>query len=217
NSNRRRTLLNARTTSYRNSYIPHYQTTPSCTSSGVCGSYASEGGNNFFKRFASSAGKTAGNIIRGISSTAGKVFSAGKEAVTKFTGNTGNLVNKLNGKLKGRLKGQGAAIVSAALRSGINPALFASIVAFESGWGKFGSGNNFAGIMKGGRKRQFASVEEGLNAAASNLRRNYYNKGRTTPQTIGPKYCPVGAGNDKYGTNNQWIPSVTSIFNRLMK
>ncbi|MDD3437603.1 MAG: hypothetical protein PHC64_10670 [Candidatus Gastranaerophilales bacterium] len=165
--------------------------------------------------FVSSVKKNIDNIKRGVLSAAEKVFSGGKDAVAKFTGDAGRLANKLNGQLKGGLRGKGTAIVAAAKRNGIDPATFASIIAFESGWGKYTSKNNCAGLMKGKKKIQFKRIEDCLDRAASNLKKNYFNKGLTTVSKIGRKYCPVGASNDPNGTNGEWIPAVSRIRKKL--
>lgn len=131
------------------------------------------------------------------------------------TANSGQVIAKINASFKGGLAGKGEAIVAAAEKYRIEPALFAAILAQESGYGKSGSGNNFGGLMDPAtgcsRKKQFATVEQGLDAVAANLYKNYISQGLNTPYSIGPKYCPVGAANDKNGLNSSWIPSVASL------
>lgn len=129
------------------------------------------------------------------------------------------LLTRFNSSFKGNLSGKGAAIIAAADRYGLDPALFASIIANESGYGKYGSGNNFGGLMDPSTgcatKQKFGSVEEGLDRVAANLRKNYINKGLTTPATMGPKYCPVGAANDPTGLNGNWIGGVTRVYQKF--
>ncbi|HHP8973516.1 TPA: M23 family metallopeptidase, partial [Listeria monocytogenes] len=39
--------------------------------------------------------------------------------------------------------------------------------------------------------------------------------GLTTPETIQPKYCPVGASNDPTGLNNNWLTTVNFFLDEL--
>lgn len=125
------------------------------------------------------------------------------------------VVANINNTFKGGLKNEGELIVSIANKYGIEPNLFAAILASESGYGKHSKHNNYGGLMdpKTGcsKLQKFDSIEAGLEAVASNLARNYIAKGLSTPETIGPKYCPIGAANDPTGLNNNWIPNVKKI------
>lgn len=132
------------------------------------------------------------------------------------------LAQRFNSSFRGNLTGRGELIVSTAERYGIDPALFASILALESGYGSSHAGyeyNNFGGLMDPSTGcmsiKRFSSVEEGLDAVASNLQRNYINQGLTTPASIGRKYCPPGAANDLRGTNGNWAVEVTGIYQRF--
>lgn len=62
---------------------------------------------------------------------------------------------------------------------------------------------------------KYNTLDEGIEAFVSNLKRNYYDKGLNTIEKIGAKYCPVGASNDPTGLNKNWIPGVTKIYNSL--
>lgn len=73
--------------------------------------------------------------------------------------------------------------------------------------------NNFGGICNSKGFNKYDSYESGLNAFVNLLKNNYFDKGLTTIEQIGNKYCPVGADNDPTGLNKNWIPSVTSIYN----
>lgn len=73
--------------------------------------------------------------------------------------------------------------------------------------------NNFGGICNSKGFNKYDSYESGLNAFVNLLKNNYFDKGLTTIEQIGNKYCPVGAENDPTGLNKNWIPSVTSIYN----
>ena len=61
----------------------------------------------------------------------------------------------------------------------------------------------------------YNTLDEGIEAFVSNLKRNYYDKGLNTIEKIGSKYCPVGASNDPTGLNKNWIPGVTKNYNSL--
>lgn len=61
----------------------------------------------------------------------------------------------------------------------------------------------------------YNSLDEGIEAFISNLKRNYYDKGLNTIEKIGSKYCPVGASNDPTGLNKNWVPGVTKFYQEL--
>ena len=53
--------------------------------------------------------------------------------------------------------------------------------------------------------KQFNSVDEGLAGMISNLSRNYFALGLTTPETIGPKYCE----------GNEWAGKISWFVNKI--
>ena len=61
----------------------------------------------------------------------------------------------------------------------------------------------------------YNSLDEGIEAFISNLKRKYYDKGLNTIEKIGSKYCPVGASNDPTGLNKNWVPGVTKFYQEL--
>lgn len=61
----------------------------------------------------------------------------------------------------------------------------------------------------------YNSLDEGIEAFVSNLKRNYYDMGLNTIENIGSKYCPVGASNDPTGLNKNWVPGVTKFYQEL--
>ena len=137
-------------------------------------------------------------------------------------------VDKLQSMLKGPLQGKAQAIVDAAKRNGIDPLFLSSVVALETGWGTSKAVkdyNNPGGLMdsstpdaKGFKK--FGSVEEGLEAMARNLRKNYLDGGLglgtlDTIDKIHKVYSPPGAANDPNDTNKEWGNSVVNIMNKL--
>jgi hypothetical protein len=129
---------------------------------------------------------------------------------------------QLDRHLRGRFAGQGDAIVRAAQRHGVDPRLLASIAIHETGNGNsrgVRNNNNPGGLMDprtGMRTQQrFPTLEAGFDAMARNLRRNYLDRGLTTIPQIGRKYAPIGAANDPGSLNRHWIPTVSSIYQRL--
>lgn len=77
----------------------------------------------------------------------------------------------------------------------------------------FTENHNFGGIMTSKGLKSYSTYEEGLNNFVNVLKNYYFDKGLTTIEQIGAKYCPVGAKNDPKGLNVNWVPSVTSIYN----
>ena len=68
----------------------------------------------------------------------------------------------------------------------------------------FGYGVPASGITEAGK---FSSYEEGIRTVAASLKRNYLDKGLTTPEEIMQKYCPPSAeGSGSWADNlNQWM------------
>lgn len=94
-----------------------------------------------------------------------------------------------------------------------------AISAHETGYWKsslFVNANNFGGHCNSKGFIIYDNYEEGLNAHVNLLLNNYFAKGLDTIEKIGSKYCPVGAQNDPKGLNNNWVPSVTSIYNSYL-
>ena len=77
----------------------------------------------------------------------------------------------------------------------------------------FNNKNNFGGVMCNSGLKTYNSFDEGLEGFTNLLINNYFNKGLTTIELIGNKYCPVGASNDPNGLNKNWIPRVTQYYN----
>lgn len=63
--------------------------------------------------------------------------------------------------------------------------------------------------------KNFETVNEGINACASNLKNNYYDYGLTTPEKIQPKYAPVGINDN--GTNKYWVNGVNRAYNSIIE
>lgn len=77
--------------------------------------------------------------------------------------------------------------------------------------------NNVGGMWNGmkGEFYSYDTLDEGIEAYISNLKYNYYDEGRTTIETIQPKYAPIGAKNDPNDKNRNWIPGVTRRYKEL--
>lgn len=58
----------------------------------------------------------------------------------------------------------------------------------------------------------FSSLEEGIDKMASNLKRNYIDKGLTTIEAIQKKYAPNGADNDPTNLNSYWTSGVKKYY-----
>lgn len=124
----------------------------------------------------------------------------------------------LDQHLKGSLKGYGSAFTAVGKKYGIDPNLLAAIAIHETGNGTspaIKNKNNVGGMMGKNGLMTFGSIEEGIDAMASNLRRNYINQGLTTIPQIQRKYAPIGANNDPTGLNNHWISGVSKYYKNL--
>lgn len=77
--------------------------------------------------------------------------------------------------------------------------------------------NNVGGMWNGmkGEFYSYDTLDDGIDAYISNLKINYYDEGRTTIETIQPKYAPIGAKNDPNDLNSNWLPGVTRRYKEL--
>lgn len=101
-----------------------------------------------------------------------------------------------------------------------DPVLLSAIAFHETGYGTstmVRERNNPGGLYNSsaGTFFSFSSLEEGLDAMASNLARNYYADGLFTIEEIGARYAPIGVDNDPTNLNAHWVPTVTGIVNDL--
>lgn len=116
----------------------------------------------------------------------------------------------------GVFTGKADMFIEAAENNQIDPVLLAAIAWHETGAGKsyaVRNYNNPGGLMNpnGSGLFRYSSLEDGINAMASNLYRLYIAQGLVTIPDIGAKYAPIGAGNDPTGLNNHWVPVVTKL------
>ena len=74
--------------------------------------------------------------------------------------------------------------------------------------------NNVGGLYCRGFL-EYKSLDDGIDAFVSNLKRNYFDMGLNTLEEIQKKYCPIGANNDPTGLNKNWLNGVTKIYQSL--
>ena len=85
----------------------------------------------------------------------------------------------------------------------------------------FKNKNNVGGMMyydtttKSSYLMSFDTIDSGVEAFVSNLKRNYFNLGLDTIEKIQPKYAPNNAANDPYGLNEFWIIGVRAFYNDI--
>lgn len=69
----------------------------------------------------------------------------------------------------------------------------------------FKSLNNVGGMMCKDGLITYSSLNEGIEAFLTNLKKNYFEIGLNTLEKIQPKYCPIGAANDPNNLNQYWL------------
>lgn len=120
-------------------------------------------------------------------------------------------------------------IKEVAIREGINDwKIPVAIARHECGYkdnqylsNAFKNKNNVGGMMyydtttKSSYLMTFDTIDTGVEAFVSNLKRNYFNLGLDTIEKIQPKYAPVNAQNDPYGLNEFWVAGVKSFYNDI--
>lgn len=74
--------------------------------------------------------------------------------------------------------------------------------------------NNVGGMMRSDGKGQqsFSSIDDGIYALASLLKRKYISQGLNTIEKIQKRYAPAGAANDPNGLNNYWVSGVGKYY-----
>ncbi|MEK5439403.1 MULTISPECIES: glucosaminidase domain-containing protein [Paenibacillus] len=121
----------------------------------------------------------------------------------------------MNSSLGGSLKNSGDIFAAAGKKYGVDPALLAAIAVHETGNGTSNAvknKNNVGGMMGKNGLMTFSSLEEGIDKMASNLKRNYFDKGLTSIEAIQKKYAPVGASNDPTNLNSNWVNGVKKYY-----
>ena len=120
---------------------------------------------------------------------------------------------QINKSLKNDITDKGMVIASKCIELGVDPFIASAIILHETGCGQNQCSNiarncyNFGG-QKGsgcGAYQRYNSVDEGLAGMISNLYRNYYSRGLTTVETIGPRYAE----------SNTWVSKINWYVNKL--
>jgi hypothetical protein len=134
---------------------------------------------------------------------------------------SGNFVLVSN-VLGGRLAGKEDAFQAAGEKYGVDPALLMAIAQHETGRGSSEAvrdKNNPGGMMDPetdwSEIKKFASLDEGIDAMARNLKEKYVDQGLTTIKQIQAKYAPINAKNDPQGKNKDWVPGVTKFYEEI--
>ncbi len=109
------------------------------------------------------------------------------------------LGDKLEKSLKSTLKGYGNVFAEYSIKYEVDPYLALAIVLHETGCSSGKCSTlvrqcyNIGGMKGkpgcGGSYKRFQSMDEGIKAFYKNLSKNYYQKGLTTPESIGKKYA----------------------------
>ena len=120
---------------------------------------------------------------------------------------------QINKSLKNDITNKGMVIASKCIELGVDPFIASAIILHETGCGQNQCSNiarncyNFGG-QKGsgcGAYQRYNSIDEGLIGMISNLYRNYYARGLTTVETIGPRYAK----------SNTWVSKINWYVNKL--
>lgn len=112
------------------------------------------------------------------------------------------------------LMNKGELIASYCISVGVDPYLATAIILHETGCKTKCSSlarkcNNVAG-QKGtpscnGSYKGYANIDEGIKGAINNLQKNYYSRGLTTVEKIGPRYAE----------SNTWVSKINQYINML--
>ncbi len=132
------------------------------------------------------------------------------EVVDHFTRE--EIISKLNNKLGGVLAGKGELITDTSLKLKVDPFVAAAIMMHETGNGtsKIARTCNNVGGQKGsgcGSYQAFSNINTGITGMINNLYRNFYSRGLTTIDSIGPRYAESGA----------WPAKIHSYVNMLKR
>lgn len=122
----------------------------------------------------------------------------------------------------GVLAGKTNMIIEAANRAGVDPNMFAAVIAHETGRGTSNAVQNYynpAGIMdpqtKWTKLKKFNSLDEGLDYSAKNLKRRIDQVGGDI-EKLAKVYAPIGAENDPNNLNSAWSQGVNKFYNMLV-
>lgn len=126
------------------------------------------------------------------------------------------LAGKLNRNLgNDYIAGKGGLIAQLCLETGVDPYIAVAIILHETGCGtkcsRLARNCNNVGGQKGspgcngGSFKKFDTLDDGIRGFIYNLQKNYFAVGRTTVETIAPKYCE---GNTWAGKINYFIEKI---------
>ncbi len=113
------------------------------------------------------------------------------------------------------LAGEGATFVDESLAAGIDPRALVAIAAHETMLETYGPSQSINNAFGLGPGIAFASERDAIARAARTLAELYLPEGRTTLETIGSKWAPIGAANDPAGLNRNWTRGVGTYFAAL--
>lgn len=113
------------------------------------------------------------------------------------------------------IAGKGHLLAKLCIEKGVDPYIATAIILHETGCGSKCSNltrycNNVGGQKgspgcNGGSFKKFDTLEEGLEGFVNNLSKNYFSQGRTTVETIAPKYCE----------GNTWAGKINYFVNKI--
>lgn len=120
------------------------------------------------------------------------------------------LTAKLDKNLKSTLAGTGKYYAKYAIEYGVDPYLALAISLHETGCNYSCSNlvrskNNVGGMMGSGGAIAFTTIEEGIQKFIYNIKKNYYDYGLTTPETM----------NSKYATSKTWATKVNKYIDTI--
>lgn len=127
------------------------------------------------------------------------------------------LTEKLNRSMSSNISGMGNIYASYALEIGIDPYLALAITLHETGCnGTNGCSklvrecNNVGGqkgspSCNGGSYKKYDTLEEGIKGYMDNIKKNYYDYGLTTPETM----------NKKYAASTTWAEKVNKYIEQI--
>lgn len=129
------------------------------------------------------------------------------------------IIRVMDNNLKGLLKGKSQVIYEASTTNGYPPYLQCAIIIHETGNGTskaLKQKNNVGGIFQGSHLKWYESIDASIWDMAWRIKKYYVDEGRTTIESFGAKYCPVGAKNDPTGINKYWVPSVNKYYIKML-
>lgn len=125
------------------------------------------------------------------------------------------LSEKIEKNLNSTISGYGRVFASRSIELGLDPYLAVSIMLHETGckWtcsSLMQKCNNVGGMKgspgcNGGSYKKFDTLEEGIESFLTMLYNNYYAKGATTPEQIGPRYA----------ADPNWATKVNNYINQI--